>query len=475
MTDEGQLRYAWRTLSVVSLASVLIGLGGSAINVALPEIARGTGAGAAASTWILLAFQLTTTVLMIAFGRLADMFGRRTMYLCGLATYTLASLLAGFAPDAWVIVALRVVQAAGAAMLLTNSAALVTAAFPRARLGEGMGVYIASFSIAQLTGPTLGGLLAEHLGWRWVFWYNVPIGLACLVWGALVLRRAGPAGRERGLDLPGNVLVLVSLGGLLLALSEVTRLGWSHPLILSGLAGFALGLPLFVLRQSRAAHPVVDVRLFRDRAFALGTLASFLNSVARVGMVFLVALYFQAVRGDDPVEAGLKVLPLALAAMVASVLSGFLQRWSGPRALAVAGASITTSGLLLLLCTISAGVPYVTVAVALALIGLGSGVFLPSNTTVLLDRVPADRLGIVNALRLMLQNTGVVVGSALSLSMITAPLPAALHDQVFAGTLSQLSGGAVEQLVTGYRWALGCMVVVSALNVLACAARSKGT
>ncbi|MEU8323365.1 MFS transporter [Nonomuraea sp. NPDC048881] len=472
-TTTAPVGHAWRTLSVVSLASVLTGLGGSAINVALPEIARHTGADATAAGWILLGFQLTTTVLMVVFGRLADMFGRRRMYLIGLAVYTGAALLAGLAPGAWVIVAMRVVQAAGAAMLLTNSAALVSDAFPRERLGEGMGVYVASFSIAGLIGPTLGGVLASNLGWRWVFWFNVPIGVVCLVWGALTLRRVEPAGRERGLDLPGSVLVLVTLGGLLLALSEFGRLGWGHPVVAAGLAAFAVGLPLFAARERRAAHPVVDLRLFHDRAFAFGTLASFLNAVARMGMVFLVALYFQAVRGDDPVQAGLKVLPLAVAAMVASVTSGFLQRLTSARTLAVAGAATTTCGLLALLGTMSATTPYPAVAAGLVLIGLGSGVFLPSNTTAILDGLPSERLGIVNAMRLMLQNTGNVVGTGLVLSIITAPLPAALHRRVFAGTLSQLSGDAVGLLVTGYRWALTCMAAISVLTVLACLARRK--
>ncbi|MFC5825747.1 MFS transporter [Nonomuraea insulae] len=467
--------YAWRTLSVVSMASVLTGLGGSAINVALPEIARHTGADATAAGWILLGFQLTTTVLMVLFGRLADLFGRRRMYLVGLATYTVAALLAGMAPNAWVIVGMRVLQAVGAAMLLTNSAALVSDAFPRERLGEGMGVYIASFSIAGLIGPTLGGVLAESLGWRWVFWFNVPIGLLCLLWGALVLRSPAPDRTESGHDAPGSLLVLVTLGGLLLALSEFTRLGWGHPVVLGGLGAFVVGLPLFLVRESRAAHPVVDLGLFRNPTFAFGTLASFLNAVARMGMVFLVALYFQAVRGDDPVQAGLKVLPLAIAAMFASVTSGFLQRLLSARTLAVAGAATTTCGLVVMFAVMSADTPYAAVAAGLVLIGLGSGVFMPSNNTAILDGLPSNRLGIVNAMRLMLQNTGNVVGTGLVLSIITAPLPVALHQRVFDGTLAQLPGGAVDQLVTGYRWALGSMATISVLTVLACLARRKAT
>ncbi|MEV4568969.1 MFS transporter [Nonomuraea sp. NPDC049419] len=469
------LGYAWRTLSVVSLASVLTGLGGSAINVALPEIARNTGADATAASWILLGYQLTTTVLMVVFGRLADLFGRRRMYLLGLATYTGAALLAGLAPNAWLVVAMRVVQAAGAAMLLTNSAALVSDAFPRERLGEGMGVYVASFSIAGLIGPTLGGVLAESLGWRWVFWFNVPIGLLCLLWGSITLRRTAPARRDGGLDAPGSLLVLLTLGGLLLALSEFTRLGWQHPLVLGGAAAFVVGLPLFVLRERRAAHPVVDMSLFREPSFAFGTLASFLNAVARMGMVFLVALYFQAVRGDDPVQAGLKVLPLAVAALCASVVSGFLQRRFSARALAVAGAATTTCGLAVMMAVMSTTMPYPAVATGLVLIGLGSGIFLPSNNTAILDGLPSNRLGIVNAMRLMLQNTGNVVGTGMVLSILVAPLPAALHQQVFAGTLGLLSGEAVGQLVTGYRWALGTMAAVSVLTVLTCLARRKAT
>jgi EmrB/QacA subfamily drug resistance transporter len=473
--DPGQIRYAWRVVSVVGLASVLTALGGSALNVALPEIARQTGASAAAASWILLSFQLTTTVLMVAFGRLADIYGRRTMYLLGLATYTLASLAAGFAPDPWLIVALRVLQAAGTAMLLTNSAALITDAFPRARLGEGMGVYTACFSIAQLVGPTMGGFLVENLGWRWVFWYNVPVGVFCLIWGAIVLRRFRPESRERGLDLPGNMLVLICLGGLLLALSEVSRRGLDDPLILAGFGAFAVTLPLFVFLELRHRRPVVDLRMFRGSSFGLGTLTSFLNSASRVGVVFLLALFFQAVNGDDPVTAGVKVLPMAIAAMIFSATSGFLQRLIRPHTLAVLGTGTMTCGLGLLLGTISTDVPYPVTAAALVIIGIGSGMFMPSNTTVLLESIPTERVGSANAMRLMLQNTGMVVGTALSLSIIVLPLPLSMHDHVFTGTLSDISATATEQLVTGYRYALTCMISISVLAVIAGLGRRRAT
>jgi EmrB/QacA subfamily drug resistance transporter len=461
------MRDAWRTLSVVSLASVFSGMSTSALNVALPSVVRHFQASATAASWILLAFMLTQTLLMVSFGRLADLFGRRSMYLAGLATFTAGSALAGLAPNAWALVGFRVLQAAGSAMLLTNSAALVTDAFPRRRLGQGMGIYIASFSIAQLLGPTLGGFLAAHAGWRWLFWYNVPVGIGCLVWGAVALRPTRAAGERSSLDLAGNLMAFVALGSGLLALSEVTSLGWTDPAVLAGLGLFALGVPAFLLVERRARHPLIDLTLFRDRGFAFGLLASFLNSVAQIGVVLLAALYFQAVGGEDPLAAGLRVLPVAITALVFSSASGLLQSRVPARTLTVVGNAVTATGLLVLLFSVSTQVHYEHIVLGLVLTGAGSGLFMPSNTTALLRGLPSARLGIANAMRLMLQNTGIVVGTAVILSVLTSPLPLALRRYVFAGTISDVSGSGLRDLVTGYHWTLLTMLGVCAATLVA--------
>jgi EmrB/QacA subfamily drug resistance transporter len=465
--ERARLRYAWRVLSVVGLASIVTALGSSSLNVALPEVVRHFDSSAAAASWILLSFMLANTVLMVVFGRLADMFGRRSLYLWGLAVYTGASLLLGFAPTDWYVVGLRVVQAAGGAMLLTNSAALLTDAFPRRHLGRGMGIYIASFSVAQLAGPTLGGFLTHRFGWEWVFWYNVPLGVLCLIWGAVTLRRTEDATGERGIDVPGNLLVLVSLGGLLFGLSQAADLGWTDPVVLGGIVLFAVLVPVFVLVERRSRHPVVDVRLFADRVFALDLLASFLSTVGRMAVVLLIALFYQAVHGEDPVSAGLKVLPLSVAMTVASMCAGPLHGWLGARVTALLGNVVGTAGLVVLLSFVSADAGYAVICLGMVLVGAGAGMFMPATATSLLDRLPAHRVGIVNAMRLMVQNTGVVVSTALALSLVTGPLPAALRPAVFAGTLSHVSPGDVAHLVTGYRIALGVLTSVSVLAVLA--------
>lgn len=464
--ERAVMREAWRTLSVVGLASVFSGMSTSALNVALPTVVRHFSADATQASWILLAFMLTQTLLLVTFGRLADLFGRRSMYLTGLATFTVASLLAGVAPNAWALVGFRVLQAAGSAMLLTNSAAIVTDAFPRHRLGQGMGIYLASFSIAQLLGPTLGGFLAAHAGWRWLFWYNVPVGVGCLLWGAVALRRIPRTGERSSLDLPGNLLAFLALGSGLVALSQVAALGWSDPVVLGGLALFAVLLPAFLLLERRARHPLIDVSLFRDRSFAFGLLASFLNSVSQIGVVLLIALYFQAVAGEDPLTAGLRVLPVAVTALVFSSTSGLLQRRIRARTLTVVGNLTTAAGLLVLLLSVTSEVHYEHIVLGLVLTGAGSGLFMPSNTTALLSALPSARLGIASAMRLMLQNTGVVVGTAVILSVLTSPLPLALRRYVFAGTISQVSGSGLRALVTGYHWTLLTMLVICAATVV---------
>lgn len=465
--ERAVMREAWRTLSVVSLASIFTGLSGSALNVALPSVVRHFHASSAAASWILLAYMLASTVLMLTFGRLADMFGRRSMYLAGLATFTVASFLCGLAPGAWFLVGLRVLQAAGAAMLLVNSAAIVTDAFPRHRLGEGMGIYLASFSVAQLLGPTLGGVLAQHAGWRWVFWFNVPVGVACLVWGAIALRRVPRNGDSHRIDVRGNLLVLVALGSGLVALSEVTSLGWSSPVVLAGLALFVLLVPAFIAFERRLDHPLVDVSLFRDHAFAFGLLAAFLNAVSQIGVVLLLALYFQAVEGADPVTAGVRILPVAVATLLFSGPSGFFQRRASPLTLTVCGNLCTIGGLVVLLLGVSASGHYSTLVIGLLLVGTGSGLFMPANTTALMHNLPSHRLGIANAMRLMLQNSGLVIGTAVILSVLTSPVPFSLRQYVFDGTISKVSTSGLAQLITGYHWTLLTMIGISSAALLA--------
>lgn len=464
------LPYHWRVLSVITLGSLLTGMNVSTLNVALPVVVRHFRAGAVASGWVLLSFMLVNTVVLVVCGRLADVFGRRETYLVGYTIFTVACLALGFAPSIGVLLALRVVQAVGFAMILINGTAIIAHAFPEHLLSQGLGFYISTISVAQVLGPTLGGFLAEAAGWQWVFWFNVPFGIVATIWGASSLRKVPPGPREP-VDLLGGALLFGWLGGLVLALSEAGALGWRSPLVVAGALAFALLSPVFWWAQRRAAHPLIDLGLFADAGFTLANVAAFVHTLARFGIVLVFSLFFQSVWGQDAAVAGLAVLPVPLAMMVASPLAGALARWAGPRTVALGGPVLIVIGLVVLLSALGPHTPYAPVAAGLALMGAGAGIFLTANTTAIMARVPADQLGVVNGMRLTLQNIGNTLGIALALSLIASTLARTQRPLVYAGTVPHAS---LTDLLGGFHRAIVAMLAMAVLTVIAAVASLVG-
>ncbi|WP_031157725.1 MFS transporter [Streptosporangium roseum] len=460
-----RLRYAWRVCSVTSLGLVLIGVSGSTLNVALPAVVRHFHADAFASGWILLAFLLVNTATLVFFGRVADLIGRREVYLAGFALFTVGSLLAGLSPGVWFLIAMRAVQAVGAAMILANGTVIITDAFPPDRLSQGMGVYIGTLSVAQLAGPTLGGLVAETAGWQWIFWVNVPAGLIALVWGAFTLRRVARGPREP-VDALGNLIVFTALSAALIALSEAGSRGLSSPVVIVG-ASLAVALvPVLVIVERRASHPVLNVRLFGERMLAFANLASFCNALARAALILLVALYFQAARGVDAVTAALGVLPVPIGMALASPAAGSLGRRISPYVLSVGGSLLSAAGLGVLALNTDPATPYWIVGAGLFLCGCGSGTFLTGNTTQVMAALPAGSLGLVNGFRLMIMNVGIVLSVALTLSVLTSSVSPELRDLVYEGTLSRMSPVAVGQLMDGFRRTYAVLFAVALAGAL---------
>jgi EmrB/QacA subfamily drug resistance transporter len=465
--DEGyDLGYAWRALSVVGLASVFTALNQSTLNIALPEVVRHFDATSVQSSWILVSFSLVTTCVTLACGRLADVMGRRSMYLLGLTMFTIVSLLLGFSPNVDVLIALRVVQAIAGAMLLTNSAAIVSAAFPPSMLGRGLGIYMACFSIAQLLGPTVGGALATSLGWRWVFWFNVPIGAICLVWGAFTLKKVPSKKKMGGFDLRGNILLVLGLGGLIVALSDVASSGWGSGAVRIGIVMAVLFIPAFIWWERRVKQPLLEISLFRSRSFSMAILAGLINSIARSSVIVIAALYFQAAQGESALDAGVQLLPLSAANAIAASTIGIVTKRMLPRTVSAIGSAITTLGLVVLFLTTGRLDGFGPVSIGLILVGLGSGIFQPSNITSILEGTPDSEVGITNAVRITVQNTANVIGIALALTLLSSPLPQDIKHAVFAGTVSTLGNGALGDLATGYKYAFGIMAIISSLAVI---------
>ncbi|MEV7012347.1 MFS transporter [Streptosporangium sp. NPDC051022] len=462
---QSKLRYAWRVCSVACLGMLLIGISGSTLNVALPEVVRHFHADAFASGWILLAFLLVNTATLVFFGRVADLLGRREVYLTGFTLFAVASLLAGLSPNVWFLVAMRVVQAIGSAMILANGTVIITGAFPPDRLSQGMGVYIGTLSVAQLTGPTVGGLVAQAAGWQWIFWVNVPPALIAVVWGAFTLRRL-PRGPRKPVDALGNLLVFAVMSAAIIALSEAGSRGLSSPVVIVGAVIVAILTPFLFLVERRAPNPVLDMRLFGQRMLAFANTASFCNALARAALILLVALYFQAARGVDAVTAALSVLPLPIGLGVASPIAGALGRRISPYVLSVGGSLLSTTGMGVLMLTTDPATPYWIVGTGLLLCGSGSGIFLTGNTTQVMAALPRGSLGVVNGFRLMVTNVGVVLSIAVTLSVLTGSVGAELRGQIYAGTLSSVSPVAVEQLMNGFQKTYAVLFAVALMGAL---------
>ena len=460
------MSYHWRVLSVITLGTLLTGVNVSTLNVALPVVVRHFDAGAFASGWVLLSFMLVNTVLLVVCGRLADVFGRRETYLIGYVVFTGACLALGFAPNIEILIVLRIVQAAGFAMILTNSTAIITHTFPKELLVQALGIYMATISISQVLGPWVGGFLADTAGWRWVFWFNVPIGVVAIGWGLTTLRKV-PRGPREPVDLLGSVLLFGWLGGLLLAMSEAGALGWRSPLVVAGGLAFAVLTPIFFWAQRRAAYPLLDLRLFADTGFALANAAAFVHTLARFGIVLVYALFFQGVWGMGAMDAGLAVLPVPIGMLIASPLAGSLGRWASPRTVAVSGPVLTALGLAVLLPGLDPGTPYWVIATGLGLMGAGSGIFLTANTSVIMTRIPPAQLGAVNGMRLTLQNVGNSLGVAVALSLIASTLPQSDRPQVYAGTVPPAE---LSDLLGGFHRAVAAMLAMAVLTVLAAVA-----
>jgi EmrB/QacA subfamily drug resistance transporter len=466
-------RLAWRVLSVTTVGIVLSGLNTSTLEVALPAVSRHFGAGAAAASWFLLSYMVVNTVLILVLGRVADLLGRRRVYLAGLAVFTLASLACGLAPSAGTLITLRAVQAAGGAAVVTNTNALLTDVFPRELLAQALSLNVTAVSAAQLAGPLLGGAMTTWLDWRAVFWFNVPIGLAGLWWAWVVLPRVPRAPERESFDVTGSLLTFVWLGGLIVVVSLGGVVGWTSAPVLAGAVAGLIALWLFVRRQRRRPEPLIDLALFDSRERRRAFVATFLMAIARFAVVLLASLYLQAARGLDAIDAGLQVLPVAGGIMLASPVAGRLSRRVGTQALSTAGMLVTGAGLLTLALMLTPSAPYGIIGVALFAVGAGAGLFLTPNTASIMLSVEPDRRGIANGVRAMLNNTGYTLSIALSLAIVTGPLTPPEKRSAYSGSLSQLPGDGVGAFVGGLHRALYVLLAMTVAGAAVTLLRSR--
>ncbi|MFJ2556022.1 MULTISPECIES: MFS transporter [unclassified Streptomyces] len=419
------VRHGRRVLSVTSLTALLTGLNTSGLDVALPGIVRHFDASAAQASWMILGYLLAGTVLLLVWGRLADLFGRCRLYVAGVAVFTLASVGCALAPDAWWLVLGRILQGVGASAVIANTTALLADAFPPERLPRALGVNATLISATQAAGPLLGGVLTKLQGWSGIFWTSGAAGLVACGWAVHVLRPDRGSGSSEKFDVAGALLSVLFLGGGALALTESGSRGWTSGPVLLSAAVSVSALLVFPLVQRRQRHPLVDPWLFRDRRRAMALLAAFLTAMSYFSVVLVMSLYLQTVERLDALTAGFQVMLMAVGAMLASPVAGRLATRRPARLLSSAGTATSALGIALLVLALSLGPPAPTglVGLGLFLTGVGAGLFGVPNTGELMSLVPAHRRGIANGVRSMLQNAGYLISSVLALALVAGHVP----------------------------------------------------
>jgi MFS family permease len=448
-------RYRWVALANTTAAMFMATLDGSIVIIALPAIFRGIHLDPLAPgnigylLWMIMGYRLVQAVLVVSLGRLGDMFGRVKIYNAGFAVFTLASILLSFDPfqggrGAMWLIGWRVLQAIGGSMLMANSAAILTDAFPADRRGFALGTNQVAGLAGQFVGLVAGGLLAA-VDWRAVFWINVPVGVFGTLWAYRMLRDNGERHPGR-IDWWGNVTFAVGLSAVLIAITVGIQpyhghsMGWTSPAVLGLLLGGVALLALFAVIETRIAEPMFQLSLFRIRAFTAGSIAGLVVAIARGGMQFMLIIWLQGIwlplhgytYSHTPLWAGIFLLPLTAGFLVSGPVSGTLSDRFGSRGIATAGMAVfggSFIGLLLL----PVDFPYWAFALLIAANGIGSGMFAAPNTSSIMSSVPARHRGAASGMRSTFQNSGTALSIGVFFSLMIAGLASTLPQTLTSG------------------------------------------
>jgi MFS transporter, DHA2 family, methylenomycin A resistance protein len=404
------------TLAAMSLGYGVVQLDVTIVNTALNSIGSSLGGGISELQWVVSTYTIAFAALILTAGALGDRIGAKRMFMAGFSVFTVASLACALAPTSFILIAARAAQGVGAALLVPNSLALLSHAYPDDKeRGRAVGIWAAGASLALTAGPLVGGALIALVGWRSIFLVNLPIGLAGL-W--LTWRYATDTARaSRELDLLGQAAAIGILGVLAGAIIEGGRLGWANPWVLAGFGAFVILSALFLLQERRARQPMLPLSLFTHRMFALTSLVGLLVNIAFYGLIFLFSLYFQQINHWTPFATGLAFVPMMGAVLPVNLLAARIAERIGAPITIASGALIAAAGCLSLL-GIEQGTSYWMICVPLIAMGGGLGLLVPPLTSTLLGSVEKSRSGIAAGVLNSTRQTGSVLGVALFGSLI---------------------------------------------------------
>jgi EmrB/QacA subfamily drug resistance transporter len=422
-----RIDHKWLVLGAAVFGLFMAILDASIVNIAIPTIQGDLDTDIDAVTWVLNAYNLVFAVLLIPAGRLADRFGRKRLFLIGIIIFSLCSLGAGLSGRIEMLIAWRAAQAIGAAIMVPLSLAIVTLAFPNHQRGLALGIWGGAAGVAGAVGPTLGGLLTEYVGWEWIFLVNVPVGLVAVLAGLTIIRESRESEATRGVDLPGTALLCTSLFTLTLALIRGQDVGWSSAFIVGLLATSVVSGALFILVERVVRHPIVDLRLLRDRTFFAASLMILLFGLGFFGALFLVVQYLTVVEGYTVLKSAFAITPFAASIMLMGPLAGRLTDRFGPRPLVIAGAVVFGTALFAL-SRLTGEAPYPHIAWRLVFAGIGAGLTFAPVTSAAMGPVAGGRAGVGAGVFNTARQVGFTLGLAILVALFVGVLPSRVAE-----------------------------------------------
>jgi EmrB/QacA subfamily drug resistance transporter len=452
-------RLGW-VMGLTSTAYFMVVLDASVLITALPRMQRDLHVGLSSLQWTFNAYGIAFAAGIITAAALGDRFGRRRLFTGGLAFFTIASAACALAPSAGALIAARTVQGLGGAVVLPLSLTILTTAFPAEKRGMIVGVYGGLAGLAVALGPVVGGVVTEGIDWHWIFWLNVPIGLVATVLGLRLLPES--YGAKERLDLIGVGLVTTGVVALVWALTRANDVGWSSAETVMTLAAGGILLAAFLLWENWVRQPMVPLRLFAVREFAIGNLTTFLMSGAIFAAAFFVTQEFQFARGYSPVGTGLRLLPFFATPMFISPLAGALSDRIGRRPIMVVGLSLQAIGFVWVAARGSLSTNWIELTVALLVAGIGISMALPTVPTAVLSAVSPEEMGKASGINYMAQRFGAVFAIAIGSAVFSA-----------YGHL-----GSPASVTAGFRpalWACAVFAVLAAVSAVGITSRKPAT
>jgi len=411
-------RRGWVTLNIW-IGAYMSTLDASIVNISLPTIVRSLDTHLTAVAWVVMAYLIVITGCLLLMGRLSDLFGQRRIYLLGFLTFTLGSAFCGFSPTIYFLIGSRMLQGLGASALMANGSAILTTAYPEEDRGKALGILGSVISAGFLTGPILGGFLVEHLGWRSIFFINLPIGAVGIYLSSKVFDKDGSAEKAR-LDLLGALLIFLFLASLLLFLNRMAR--GSGPLLWGWVFPLLLCLGLFILVELRSPSPLVDLKLFRRRLFVSSLGASFLSFWMGAAHTFVMPFFLQNILEFSPAKAGMFIFPVGLTVMATAPLGGRFSDRVGVRIPATLGLTLTALAVFsFTLLTPSAN--DLDILWRQVVLGMGISFFNPANNSAIIGSLPREKVGLASSFLALSRNLGLVIGVAFAEMVITFSLP----------------------------------------------------